>query len=69
MGQGNPKDLAKTHGSERGKEEENGPRMPKERNRPREGQGMEWASLARMLASETQKKKECKKWTSSSFSL
>ena len=30
IGLGNPKDLAKTHGSERGKEEENGPRKLEE---------------------------------------
>ena len=32
-----------------------------------EAQGMEWASLARMLASKAQKKKDCKKQTSKSF--
>ena len=35
MGYGNPNDLAKIHGNERGKDEGNGPRKPKELNEPR----------------------------------
>ena len=33
-----------------------------------EAQGMEWVGSVGMLANEAQKKKECKKWTSKSFS-
>ena len=32
-----------------------------------ETQGMEWAGKVGMLASETQKKKECRKWTGKSL--
>jgi len=44
LGQGSPKDLAKAHGSKRGKEEENGPRKPEEWNGP--GKPEEWNGLA-----------------------
>ena len=34
----------------------------------KEAQGIEWAGLVGMLASEAQKKKECKKWIGRNFS-
>ena len=45
-------------------------RVKKVRNKKmgEEAQRVEWAGSARMLASEAQKKKECKKWTGKSFS-
>ena len=49
MGWGSPKDLRKTRGSERGKEEENGSRKPKAWNRLAQ---QEWVGPAGMLANE-----------------